>query len=71
MYPDHRAVCLQSVLCNVHFVHVIYDWGCRLNYELRAAGISMAGDGNFVGKFDVNGNENELMGMVMKITTRE
>jgi len=58
-FRDHHTVCLKMVLRSVLFVCDVFDYGCRLNYELRDAGIFTGGNGNSIWKVDGHGNECE------------
>ena len=58
-YPDRHTVCLMLMLCSMQFVLVVYDWGCRINYQLQDWGICMGGSR------DLSKN---MMGVGLKIT---
>jgi len=56
-YRDHHNSCcvLSRCLCSVQFVHVVYNQGCRLKYELRTREFSRTGI--WFENFDGDGNE--------------
>jgi len=37
----------------------VYNWSCRINYQLQDAGISMGGRRNLSQKYDETGRKNE------------
>jgi len=57
-YPDRHTVCLMLMLCSMQFVLVVYEWGCRINYQLQDWGICMGGSRDLSKKYDASGTEN-------------